>query len=66
MVELVAKGNAEGVDTFEQWNKDAATRALLEDPTFLVVGVGRAMSSEESAIWTVDMSTAEDPSCEGQ
>jgi uncharacterized protein YkwD len=65
MVELVAKGNAAGVDTFDQWNKDASTRALLEDPTFVVVGVGRAMSSEESAIWTVDMSTIDDPSCEG-
>jgi len=64
MVELVAKGNAEGEPTFAQWNGDAGTRMLLQSPEFLVVGVGRAMSSEESAIWTVDMSTAEDPSCE--
>jgi uncharacterized protein YkwD len=63
MVEFVAKGNAEGGPTFDQWSGDAMTRQLLEDPDFLVVGVGRAMSSEESAIWTVDMSTAEDPSC---
>ncbi|UQA56552.1 CAP domain-containing protein [Polyangium aurulentum] len=64
MVEMVAKGNAEGAATFAQWSGDAGTRMLLLDPTFLVVGLGRAMSSDASAIWTLDMSTAEDPSCE--
>jgi len=64
MVELVAKGNALGVETFTQWNKDAATSKLLQDSTFVVMGVGRAMSSEASAIWTLDMSTVDDPSCE--
>ncbi len=66
MVELVAKGNALGAETFSQWNKDPATQKLIQDSTFLVIGVGRSLSSEASAIWTVDMSTADDPSCEDE
>jgi uncharacterized protein YkwD len=62
MAELVAKGHAEADPTLGQWSADAPTRALLEDKTFVVVGIGRALSTEVGA-WTVDLATVEHESC---
>ena len=64
MAELVAKGHAEGKLTLSQWSDDTGSRAFLEDPKFVVVGVGRSMSSADSAIWTLDIASLDDASCE--
>jgi uncharacterized protein YkwD len=64
MAEQLASGHAEGALTFAQWSGDANTAKVLTDPQWGVVGVGRSMSSEKAALWTLDLATAADPSCE--
>jgi len=62
MSELLAKGFAEGTDTFDQWNKDATSAPIMVDPQFVVVGIGRSLGGE-SALWTMDLAGSDDPSC---
>jgi uncharacterized protein YkwD len=62
MAELLAKGNADGASTLEQWNTDATTTTVLRDPQFAVVGLGRSLGGE-SAIWTMDLAAADEASC---
>lgn len=62
MAELIAKGNGEGTATLDQWVADPNSKPLLLDPQFVVVGVGRSLGGD-SAIWTLDLAAATDPSC---
>jgi len=64
MSELLAKGNADGKSTLDQWNKDVNTSPVLKDPQFVVVGVGRSLGGE-AGIWTLDLAGMDDPSCAG-
>jgi len=63
MAELLAKGFAGGAETLEQWKMDAATQPVLVNPDFKTLGVGRSMGGE-TAIWTLDLAAAEEPSCD--
>jgi uncharacterized protein YkwD len=63
MAELLAKGNAGAAQTLDQWAADPGTQPVLVNPDFLTVGVGRSMGGE-SALWTLDLAGAEDPSCD--
>jgi uncharacterized protein YkwD len=63
MAELLAKGNAEGKPTLDQWAADATTKPVLMDPQFVVLGIGRALGGE-SAVWTMDLASVTDPSCD--
>jgi len=62
MAELLAKGFAEAAQTLEQWAADDGTKPVLVNGDFLTVGVGRSMGGQ-SAIWTLDLAAADDPSC---
>ena len=42
---------------------DAATQPVLVNPDFKTLGVGRSMGGE-TAIWTLDLAAADDPSCD--
>ncbi|MDI1436628.1 CAP domain-containing protein [Polyangium sorediatum] len=63
MAELLAKGFAGAAQTLEQWAMDEGTKPVLVNGDFLTVGVGRSMGGE-SAIWTLDLAAAVDPSCD--
>lgn len=63
MAELLAKGYASAAQTVDQWAADPGTQPVLVNPDFVTVGVGRSMGGE-SAIWTLDLAAAEDPSCD--
>lgn len=62
MAELLAKGNASAAPTLEQWAADTGTQPVLVDAGFVTLGVGRSMGGE-TAIWTLDLAAADDPSC---
>nr|WP_240806562.1 CAP domain-containing protein [Polyangium spumosum] len=63
MAELLAKGFAGGEQTLTQWAMDPGTEPALVNALFVTLGVGRSMGGE-SAIWTLDLAAADDPSCE--
>ena len=63
MVEFIAKGHGEGSVTLEQWKMDAFSGALLTNPAFVVVGVGRSLGADKP-IWTLNMADKTDASCE--
>ena len=62
MAELVASGVWKAEGTLSQWKKQA-TSGILVDPTLVMVGIGRAQGGD-APIWTLDLASADDPSCD--
>lgn len=64
--ELVASGNATGDGATMQWEMDSTTMPILLNdsppPGFVVLGVGRSIGGDQP-LWSVDMASATDPSC---
>jgi uncharacterized protein YkwD len=61
MAEVVAQGFVLAKSTFPQWTMDANTKPLLLNPGLTVVGVGRSLG--DSTMWSMEMSSVDDPAC---
>jgi uncharacterized protein YkwD len=62
MAELVAEGYSSGDETVNQWKADATSGPILTKPGMVVVGMGRSLGGD-NVYWTLDLSSAMDPSC---
>jgi uncharacterized protein YkwD len=62
MAELVAEGFSSGAQTMAQWDADGTSQPILVKAGMVVVGVGRSIGAD-NVTWTLDFSSATDPSC---
>jgi uncharacterized protein YkwD len=62
MAELVAEGYSSGNQTVSQWEADGTSEPILVKAGMVVVGIGRSLGAD-NVYWTLDMSSAMDPSC---
>jgi uncharacterized protein YkwD len=62
MGELVAEGYFSGIETVTQWQMDPTSQPILVKPGMVVAGVGRSQGAQ-NVYWTLDLSSAMDPSC---
>lgn len=62
IAEVVATGAARGSFAISQWTGDATTKALLVNPVFTHVGVGRALGAPQ-VLWTLDLGSKDAESC---
>jgi uncharacterized protein YkwD len=62
MAELVAEGYSSGAQTITQWQADATSGPILTKAGMTVVGMGRSVGAD-NVFWTLDLSSATDPSC---
>lgn len=57
MGEVVSSGLVDPVKVDEQWANDATTRAIVLNPVFTVVGIGKSEGAVP-AVWAVDLGSA--------
>ncbi len=64
MSEVVASGFKTGDETLASWVSDPTSGPIVTDAQLIVVGVGRSKGAT-GYIWTMDLGSVADASCNG-
>jgi len=63
-LEAVGSGGRTGEIMLRNWRDDATTNQVILDANLVVAGVGRSLTEDGGAVWTLDLGLENDPSCE--
>lgn len=63
VAELVARGITDGAKVVEEWSGRADATAVLLNTVLVAAGAGRSVSDDGTVTWTLDLASADDPSC---
>lgn len=61
--ELVASGIDTGKEVIAQWAMNPDAKVAMQNPVFVVAGVGRAVGEGGATWWSLDLGGTDDPSC---
>jgi len=62
IAEVIGSGYEDGKASFANWLNDEPTKAVLLDPQYVTLGIGRSLGGTKP-IWTLDLASIDDPSC---